>query len=46
MIIFNPNFQHQKGWIGDDGVHLHKNHAVKYWEDNFKDIQYQIESNH
>ena len=36
-------FQHQKGWIGDDGVHLHKNHAMKYWEDNFKDIQFQID---
>jgi len=39
----SADLAHQKGWIGEDGVHLHKNNAIKYWEDNFKDIQFQID---
>ena len=35
-------FQLKRGWIGEDGVHLHKSNAVHYWEENFQDIERQI----
>ena len=34
----------KRGWIGEDGVHLHKSNAVHYWEENFQDIERQIKA--
>ena len=37
-------FQLKRGWISEDGVHLHKSNAVHYWEENFQDIERQIKA--
>ena len=43
-LIINLFIQLKRGWIGEDGVHLHKSNAVHYWEENFQDIERQIKA--